>query len=534
MTVQTPNATQREPASLIVNGDAEEAGAATVRCGAGADQRLVIVSNRVADLRASQQTGGLAVGLADALRQRGGVWFGWNGKRTGETGGPVEASRIGNVTAIAAPISPADFDAYYLGYANSVLWPLFHYRLDLVDYSAESYDAYLRVNEAFAGQLKPFLRADDVIWVHDYHLIPLAGCLRRLGCRQRMGHFLHIPFPPPDLLAATPDHHQLVDALAEYDLAGFQTHTDVSNLKTYLTTRTEAQELSGDSYRIGERVVRLKRFPIGIDAEGFARLARKENTDPAIARMLRRLAGGQQIIGVDRLDYSKGLPERFKAFDALLTQHPELAGEVSFLQIAPPTRQEVDAYAEIRDELERLSGSINGRFADFDWTPLQYIHRPVDRDKLAQLLRYSKVGFVTPLRDGMNLVAKEYVAAQDPDDPGVLVLSQFAGAAEEMQQALIVNPYDVDDMAQKLYQALNMGPDERRMRHAALLAHVTTCTAQSWLEDFLATLSAAPGAEGAVAIRRTSAAGELDASTLEGIMEWMRATSDSRRGDEGE
>ena len=306
MTVQTPTAAQREPAPPSAPGGDEDAGPAAARRGDGAQQRLVIVSNRVADLRASQQTGGLAVGLADALRQRGGVWFGWNGKRTGETGGPVEATRIGNVTAIAAPISPADFDAYYLGYANSVLWPLFHYRLDLVDYSAESYDAYLRVNEAFARQLKPFLRPDDVIWVHDYHLIPLAGCLRRLGCRQRMGHFLHIPFPPPDLLAATPDHHQLVDAMAEYDLAGFQTHTDVGNLKTYLTTQTEAQELPGDCFRLGGRVVRIRRFPIGIDAQGFARLARKENTDPAIARMLRRLAGGQQIIGVDRLDYSNG------------------------------------------------------------------------------------------------------------------------------------------------------------------------------------------------------------------------------------
>jgi len=547
MIIQTPQKPAGEPAgepassplNTIASGTSSSGDAQDVppeapprtepRAAKGDVQRLVIVSNRLANLRSAQQTGGLAVGLADALRKRGGLWFGWNGKREGETGGPVETSQIGNVTAIGAPIAPEDFSAYYAGYANSVLWPLFHYRLDLVDYSSASFEAYLRVNEAFAQQLKPFLRPDDVIWVHDYHLIPLASCLRKLGCRQRIGHFLHIPFPPPDLLAATPDHHQLVDALADYDLAGFQTHTDVNNLKTYLNTQTPAQELPDGRFQLGDRTMQIKRFPIGIDAAGFAELARKGDPDPAIARMRHRLSERQQIIGVDRLDYSKGLPERFKAFGALLEKHPELAGQVSFLQIAPPTREEVDAYADIRDELERLSGSINGRYANFDWTPLQYIHRSVARNKLAPLLRYSKVGFVSPLRDGMNLVAKEYVAAQDPDNPGVLLLSQFAGAAEEMQQALIVNPYDVDDMADKLYRALKMPLDERRMRHAALLAHVTTCTARTWLENFLTALLADP--VNTAKSRRVAGFGNsddmLDDSTLEGILEWVRNTSES-------
>ncbi|WP_333828845.1 alpha,alpha-trehalose-phosphate synthase (UDP-forming) [Pararhodobacter sp.] len=501
----------------------------SVRTAEAGQRRLVIVSNRVADLRSSQQTGGLAVGLADALRKRGGIWFGWNGAREGETGGPVEARQTGNVTTLGAPVSPEDFSAYYLGYANSVLWPLLHYRLDLVDYSAASFEAYLRVNEAFARQLMPFLKPDDVIWVHDYHLIPLAACLRKLGCRQRIGFFLHIPFPPPDLLTASPDHPQLVDALVDYDLAGFQTHTDVSNLKTYLRTRTSAQELPGGRFRLGARNVQIRRFPIGIDARGFAELARREDTDPAITRMRRRLGGRQQIIGVDRLDYSKGLPGRFKAFEALLSQHPELAGAVTFLQIAPPTREGVGAYADIRDELERLAGSVNGRFASFDWTPLHYIHRPVPRNTLAPLLRLSKVGFVTPLRDGMNLVAKEYVAAQDPDDPGVLILSQFAGAAEEMREALIVNPYDVDAMAQQLHRALTMSLDERRTRHAALLAHVTTATARGWLEGFLATLTADLG-EGAVRLAGGGSGALPDTPTLEGIREWLRASPDNLGG----
>ncbi|WP_333829273.1 alpha,alpha-trehalose-phosphate synthase (UDP-forming) [Pararhodobacter sp.] len=499
------------------------------RPGAGdGNQRLVIVSNRVADLRSSRQSGGLAVGLADALRERGGIWFGWNGKREGETGGAVESHEVGKVTCIGAPISPDDFAAYYLGYANSVLWPLFHYRLDLVDYHTDSFEAYMRVNEAFARQLMPFLKPDDVIWVHDYHLIPLAACLRRLGCRQRIGFFLHIPFPPPDLLSASPHHGELVDALVDYDLVGFQTHTDVSNLKTYLTTHTRARELPDNNFELACRSVQIKRFPIGIDAAGFTALARKGDPDPAIARMRRRMSERKQIIGVDRLDYSKGLPERFRAFETLLAQHPELVGQVSFLQVAPPTRGEVDAYADIRAELERLSGAINGRFADFDWTPLKYICRSIPRTKLAPLLCYSRVGLVTPLRDGMNLVAKEYVAAQDPDDPGVLVLSQFAGAAEEMQEALIVNPYDIDDMAAQLYQALTMSLDERRTRHAALLAHVTTCTAHSWMTDFLTTLTAPGTATTGGRSTPGGENGELDAASLEGILEWMRNSSATR------
>ncbi len=455
--------------------------------------RLVIVSNRVADLRVSTQTGGLAVGLADAIKERGGVWFGWDGERQGVTGGELHIEKIGKVERVAAPLSPEDVSNYYLGYANSVLWPLFHYRLDLVDYRPAFFDGYMRVNETFAGQLAPFLAPDDLVWIHDYHLIPLAGFLRRLGCRQKIGFFLHIPFPPPDLLAASPNHAELVDALLEYDVIGFQTHTDAGNLKLYLREHISAVQVARNRFSLGERSVLVDRFPIGIDAAGFAAMVGDADEDVQIDLMRRRVLGRRQIIGVDRLDYSKGLPERLKAFGNLLSQHPELEKSVTFLQIAPPTREEVDAYADIRTELETLAGSINGRFADFNWTPIRYIHRSVSRRKLAPLFRGSQVGFVTPLRDGMNLVAKEYVAAQDPDDPGVLVLSQFAGAAEEMRQALIVNPYDIDAMAKMLYRALTMPLKERRRRHATLLEHVTRHDAKAWLKAFLAALDERDG-----------------------------------------
>jgi len=453
-------------------------------------ERLVIVSNRVAELRATTQTGGLAVGLADAVKERGGVWFGWNGEKDGVTGGEVDVETIGKVKRVAAPLSADDLTNYYFGYANSVLWPLFHYRLDLVDYRQSFFDVYCHVNETFARQLVPFLEPNDLIWVHDYHLIPLAGALRRLGCRQRIGFFLHIPFPPPDFLAAAPNHSELIDALLAYDVVGLQTSSDANNLKRYLSDHTSADQVAENSFVANGRTITIDRFPIGIDARGFATMAQEADSEVQIDLMRRQVLGRRQIIGVDRLDYSKGLPERLKAYGRLLSQHPELEKAVTFLQIAPPTREEVDAYADIRMELETVAGSINGRYADFNWTPLRYIHRSVSRRKLAPLFRGSQVGFVTPLRDGMNLVAKEYVAAQDPDDPGVLILSQFAGAAEEMQQALIVNPFDIEDMAHQLHVALTMPLAERKERHAVLLDQVTRNDAQNWLETFLDELSA--------------------------------------------
>jgi len=453
-------------------------------------QRLIVVSNRVADLNSSTQTGGLAVGLGDAIGQKGGIWFGWDGKSEGTTGGPVEISQTGPVTSVGIPISPADFSDYYVEYANSVLWPLFHYRLDLVDITASAFDGYMRVNESFARQLLPMLRPDDVIWVHDYHLIPLAGLLRRMGCRQRIGHFMHIPFPPPELLSATPHHRLLVESLLQYDLLGFQTHTDAGNLKSYLTTHWPEAPINDDVVEIGRRNVRIGRFPIGIDVDEFNALSRRTLDDAAGAGIC--TPKRRRIIGVDRLDYSKGLPARFKAFGELLSQHPELAEQVEFMQIAPISRGELDAYAEIRVELEQLAGSINGRFARLDWTPVQYISRPLPRNVLAPLMRHSDVGFVTPLRDGMNLVAKEFVAAQDPHDPGALVLSQFAGAAEEMKEAVIVNPYDIENMAEKLYNALIMPLSERQGRHAALLLHIKTHDAKAWSDSFVSALTASP------------------------------------------
>lgn len=448
--------------------------------------RLVIVSNRVADLSAGPQSGGLAVAVGDALRDGNGIWFGWNGEIVDEKPEKLglNLERSGNVTVATVPLTQEEYDHYYLGYANRVLWPVFHYRLDLAEFDGAALEGYKSVNRRFAKSIAALVDKDDLIWIHDYHLIPLASELRKLGIENRIGFFLHIPFPPPEIVAAVPEHDWLFDTLFAYDLVGFQTDQDVSNFRRY----KEQTEISAGPvthpFRNGPRRSVAQSFPISIDVDSFTAMARTDKAEERIQR-LKRGDINNHIIGVERLDYSKGLPDRFRAFRRFLEMYPEQRKKTVLMQIAPPTRGELAAYAEIRTELEQLSGAINGEFGDFDWTPVRYVHRSVPRETLAALFRGSKVGLVTPLRDGMNLVAKEYVAAQDVDDPGVLVLSQFAGAAAELTDALIVNPYDANEVAEVLSKAVSMGQDERLDRHARLLAQITKNDITAWRTEFL-------------------------------------------------
>jgi trehalose 6-phosphate synthase len=450
--------------------------------------RLVVVSNRVADLSKASQSGGLAVALAEALSQRGGIWFGWDGHVV-ESGTRVDPAihTEGSVTTVTLPLTERDYDEYYHGFSNSVLWPVFHYRLDLMDFKTAYLKGYQRANSKFADALAPLLQPDDIIWIHDYHLIPLAAELRKRDHRQKMGFFLHIPFPPPDILAVAPEHEWLVRSLFSYDLVGFQTQADLGNFVRFVLEQ-QGGESDGKHVKAFGRSLVAGRFPIGIDVDAFTALARTPEANAQIELLERRTTARTHIIGVDRLDYSKGLPDRLRAFRRLLELYPENQKAVNLMQIASPTREDVEAYADIREELESLTGAINGRFGDFDWTPLRYIHRSVPRHTLAALFRGSQVGLVTPLRDGMNLVAKEYVAAQDDDDPGVLILSSFAGAAEELKEALIVNPYDIDEVAAALQTAITMPLKERKKRHKALLARVRGHDARHWQDSFLTAL----------------------------------------------
>jgi trehalose 6-phosphate synthase len=454
--------------------------------------RLVVASNRIGDPR-KPAAGGLAVALGDALSQRGGLWFGWSG-RIAEGGAPGEGElheqRSGAVKLVTIDLSRADHDTYYTGYSNQALWPALHYRLDLADFGAGFFAGYQRVNRLFARKLATLLRPDDVIWVHDYHLIPLAAELRALGCRQRIGFFLHIPLPPPPILAAIPGHEWLMRSFFAYDLVGLQTRSDADHFARFVVEEANAIALGdGEFEAYGRRVV-ARAFPIGIDVDEFRRLAGSTESRETEAMLRDQYSKRRLLVGVDRLDYSKGLPQRFRAFRELLDNYPENRHSATLIQIASPTRETVHAYDDLRRELEGLAGEINGHYGELDWMPIRYMNRVWARRRLPALYRMARVALVTPLRDGMNLVAKEYVAMQDEADPGVLVLSRFAGAAEQMRDALLVNPYDIAATAQAIQHALQMPLDERRARHAALLAQTRAQDVHWWRRNFLDALAA--------------------------------------------
>jgi len=442
-------------------------------------ERLIVVSNRIPT--DAEPSGGLVVALHDALSEEGGLWIGAHPD-------PVETPDEDLVDLPGAPyekkafrLSEAVVQNYYLGYANSVLWPLCHRRSDLIRYRRAYAEDYLAVNARVARQIARLAGPDDLIWVQDYHFLPLARMLREEGVSARIGLFLHIPFPVLADTSVLPEREALAGWFAAYDLVGLQTRADVARCLEFFRAEPEGEALFDGKTKYRDRVFSIRSFPIGIDVESFAEAAEKEG-----GGLLVNLGPREDlIIGVDRLDYSKGLPHRFRAFGIFLDQQEAGDRRASFLQIAPPTREDVEAYQEIRDELERLSGWVNGRHAELDWTPIRYIHRTLPRDRLAVLYRTARVGLVTPLIDGMNLVAKEYVAAQNPENPGVLVLSRMAGAAEDMTAALLVNPYDLEDMAVAINTALTMPLEERKRRHEELLATVKRTDITAWRRNYL-------------------------------------------------
>jgi trehalose 6-phosphate synthase len=452
--------------------------------------RLIVVSNRVNPPggKGEESVGGLAMALAAALREYSGLWFGWSGKTTPEFTGQLSMQRIDGVTAATVDLEEADVDEYYNGYANRTLWPLFHYRTDLAAYDRAYGEGYERVNRRFAETLRPLIERDDLVWVHDYHLIPLARELRRLGMKNRIGFFLHVPWPAHQVFTALPGHRQLVEALFAYDLVGFHTHEYQQAFEEYVLSEAEGEMPAPGLLKAFGRSVKVGAFPIGIDAAEFAKLVRSPRAVRMRDIMTACTVFRQLIVGVDRLDYSKGLEERFLGFERLLADNPELRREVLMLQIAPVSRESVDAYQEIRARLDALSGRINGEFSDIDWAPFRYVNRNYRRDELAGIYRAARVGLVTPLRDGMNLVSKEFVAAQDPEDPGVLVLSRFAGSARQLTEALLVNPNSPEEIAEALKQALAMERPERVRRWRALFENVRRDDVTAWRDDFVAAL----------------------------------------------
>jgi trehalose 6-phosphate synthase len=455
--------------------------------------RLVAVSNRITVPGNAASAGGLAVGLLSALRQSGGVWFGWSGKTSDAPAAEPEAIEKEGIRYITVDLPTATFDLYYDGFCNSTLWPLHHYFLGAFRYDADEFEAYTQINRSFANSLRPLIEPDDTVWIHDYQLIPLASQLRAQGVQARIGFFLHIPYPNIALLRVLPVYAELVRDLCQYDLVGFQTAEDLEGFQSAVNYvfRDEAR-IAADHVEFGTRRVRTGVFPIGVDVEAIAEQAAvAARDDEQVKRLVAGLIGRKLMLGVDRLDYSKGLVERFASYRTLLESSPELIGKVAYIQIAPLSRTNVAAYVAIRDALEHAAGQTNGQYADTDWTPVRYLNKDFPHDTLSGFLRIANVAVVTPLRDGMNLVAKEFVAAQDPEDPGVLVLSSMAGAARELTDALLVNPYDRRAVALALRQALAMPLAERRARHEAMLQCVRANSITRWHRSFIETLESA-------------------------------------------
>jgi len=452
--------------------------------------RIVIVSNRVAvpESKRAPVAGGLAVAVKAALKTRSGLWFGWSGKIDDALANEPRTVEVNNTTYVLIDLSDTDFQEFYNGLANRVLWPILHYRVDLQAYSRSDASGYMRVNRIFADKLSGLLRDDDIVWVHDYHLMPLGRELRARGHTNSIGFFLHIPCAPPDILLALPSHKDILGSLSAYDLVGFQTDNDRDNYARYLTMQG-AKGGRGDTYEVGGRHVRLGVFPVGIETAVYQRLARRASRSPLAAQVKESLNGCRLVLGVDRLDYSKGIPQRLKAFERFLEANPEWRTKVTFLQITPKSRSDIKEYAEIEAEVTTLIGKINGRFGDATWTPIRYVNRSYSRVALAGIYRGADVVMATPLRDGMNLVAKEFLAAQDPDDPGVLLLSQFAGAASKLDRALIVNPHETEGVAAALKRALEMPLEERRERHAPMLEYLLHNDIKRWADSYLSALT---------------------------------------------
>ena len=451
---------------------------------------VIVVSNRVARAKTDEPiAGGLASALIPVIKESGAIWVGSSGHtdpaQVRDSFAKIEALGKGALATVDIPSK--HYRGYYEGFANSALWPALHSRPDLIQVTADEYASYREVNAFMARALLRFNKPDSAFWVQDYHFLTLGAELRRLKVGQRIGFFLHTPWPERITMAAVPHHADLVSAMLAYDLIGFQTDDDRRNFEDYLRHEFGMSVVDGAAAS-AYGLTRLATFPIGIDVEEFASRATKAITRPDVARLRGSLEGTKLALGVDRLDYSKGLPNRIRGFDRMLDLHPELKRSVSLLQVAVPSRGNIRAYRELKADLASLVGEVNGRHGEVDWIPIRYLNKGFAQSTLAGFYRVAHVGLVTPLHDGMNLVAKEYVAAQNPFDPGVLVLSAFAGAAKELDAALLVNPHDIDGMARQIAKALVMNLDERRARWQSMVNKLRRCSVKSWFSDFLQAL----------------------------------------------
>lgn len=463
--------------------------------------RLIIVSNRLpvvferedGALRSRPGSGGLVTALAPVLRGRGGTWVGWSGLPDSDQEDVEQvlndASQPSGYALHAVPLTSEDLDLYYHGFSNEILWPLFHDLQSQCNFDPAYWHAYRSVNKTFADHVAAIAQSDDFIWIHDYHLMLVASALRERSVKNPMGFFLHIPFPSPDIFLKLPWRFQILNAMLDFDLIGFQTMRDKRNFVEcvhMLLPKVPARNIGGfHLLRHADRNVRAGAFPISIDFGEFERRAMSKEVAESAWYIHEALPDRQIILGIDRLDYTKGIPSRLEAFRNALRRHPDMLQNITLVQIVVPSRVDIPKYNDLKVEIERLVSEINGEFTRSGWVPIHYIFRHLTRGELLGYYRTAEIALITPIKDGMNLVAKEYIAC-NIERNGVLILSEFAGAVAQLHRdALLVNPYDIDGMSDALYQAFTMTSEERRSRMRRLRATVKRHNIYRWVESYL-------------------------------------------------
>lgn len=458
--------------------------------------RLIVVSNRVEVEIEGGNTArsSLSVALAAALRENNGLWFGWSGEQTEMFTGQIAFRRADGVASATIDLEARDVDECCGGAAAIFFAPLPTEQHDPLGKSGGVSESFARISYRFADTLAPLIEPEDVVWANDYHQIPLGQNLRARNLTNRMGFFLHKPWPPAGVASPPPSCRELLEAMFAYEVIGFQAdawrRAFVEDVTTHLGARVE-----GDRVRLGDQVTRLLVCPIGLDTADFAGAQHSLAAKQTETLLAVSAVGRDMIVGVDKLECHKGLPERFAAFALLLERYPELREKVSLLQIAPPPCSDARDCGQLRAQLSTLSGQINSAFASIDWMPVRFVNQTFARDELFGIYRAARVGLVTPLRDGVNLVADEYVAAQDPADPGVLVLSRFVEAAARLKEAVTVDPHNPEDMAEGIARALAMPLAERQDRHKAMLTSITARDVRRWSKTLIDALTAMPSTE---------------------------------------
>jgi trehalose 6-phosphate synthase/phosphatase len=471
---------------------------ASAKAGAEA-QRLLVVSNRLpvtlratGGWRSERSSGGLATAMNPMLKRFGGLWIGWPGE-SDHIGDPARQAIVDRWETkhglISVELPPDIAQHFYEGYSNQTLWPLFHYFPSRLAFDPKGWDSYRRANELFRDRVVAQYREGDLIWIHDYQLMLLPRLLREALPHAAIGFFLHIPFPSAEVFRILPERETLLAGLLGADLVAFQTYSHLQHFRGALR-RVLGTESMLDEVVAGGRTVVLDALPIGIAPGEFAKTLASKEAQARLRDFEQRYRNRKLILAVDRMDYTKGIPERLRTFRRLLHENPDLHSKVVLLQIAVPSREQVDAYDRLRRQVNELVGEINGQFATPDWTPVVYIRRGISKSELAALYATADVAWIGPLRDGMNLVAKEFVACNQKQN-GVLLLSEFAGAAEEMGETLLINPNDEARTAAEVRRALNMPPEERARRMTALQFRIQRNDVFAWAEQFLQTLRSA-------------------------------------------